>query len=374
MSRMLKLVFIVVICCGQLVLPLSRANAADPKRPNGVKGRERPQPQPWREQQLSPELERVLIDWAAETGKIQRLRGSHTRYMYNLTWQVQEVATGHFYYGAPDMGRIDINGANLKNVRQVKKSKTPPHKPFKLEASQPERWICDGTKIMQINDADKKYDVFPIPADKRGRNIMEGPLPFLLGMPPDKAKKRYILELLEKPKTAPPAQVWLKIEPRLRADAANWREAMVILDSKGMYLPVAVKLIHPAGTTETVYTFGNFKVNSRAPIFRWWRDKNPFAPKLTGYKRSIIAAGAAVPAVVGLSVMDAKKKLGLAGYQVALKAGQPAPNRPLLHVVYAQDPAANGPAAKGKPILLTYYDSNAAIGPAQRATRRGARK
>jgi TIGR03009 family protein len=372
---MLKLVFIVLICCAQPVLLLTSACAADVQRPNGEKGRARPQPRPFRVQQLSPELEQVLVDWAKETGKIQRLSGSHTRYMYDLTWNLQEVATGVFYYGAPDMGRIDIHGANLKNVRQVRKSNKPPNKPFKLKASEPEKWICDGKKVMQIDDVEKKYEVHPIPAEKQGRNIMEVPLPFLLGMPPKKAKERYFLAFddVNKPKAAPPAQVWLKIKPRWAADAANWQEATVILDSKRMYLPIAVKMIHPGKTKETAYIFGNFKVNDRVRAWQIWKEKNPFAPKLRGYKRSIVAARPQVPAVLGLSVREAKEKLGDAGYKVALNPGQPAPNRPLQYVVYAQHPDANTPAAKGKPIELTYYDENAAIAPAPRTARRGKR-
>ena len=109
----------------------------------------------------------------------------------------------------------------------------------------------------------------------RGQNIINGPLPFLFGMPPEKAKLRYQFTLLKENKQ----KVMLAVKPRWQQDAANWREAKVILDKNNRYLPEAVQLIDPTGNLETVYTFGRLIVDKTQIIFR-----DPFNPHLFRYK------------------------------------------------------------------------------------------
>ena len=65
-----------------------------------------------------------------------------------------------------------------------------------------QRWICTGKQIFIIHDDTKIYDKIDIPAQQQGKNIMNGPLPFLFGLKAEQAKARGgrdIAALLESP-------------------------------------------------------------------------------------------------------------------------------------------------------------------------------
>lgn len=327
--------------CGPVAAPAqSQRQAADDTR------RERPQNNATLQvKKLSPELEAVLRNWEKATGRVQTLQGKHHRFIYDEVFEVEKRADGIFYYRAPDKGRIDISA--VKITADKKSGKTGKGgKPFKLQSDRPERWVCDGKQILQVNDTQKTVEQFPIPPQAQGQNIMEGPLPFLFGMPADKAKRRYFLKLLKITET----QVLLEVKPRWRQDAANWREAKVILQKRN-YLPSAVQLTDPAGNLVTVYTFSDLKVNQK-PLLPWQGD--PFNPRLIGYKW--IKSDSRVPSVVGEDYEKAQEVLEAAGYSVKFRRGKPARTRESVFAVYQQEPNPATPLAKGKTVYLTCYD------------------
>jgi hypothetical protein len=209
---------------------------------------------------------------------------------------------------------------------------------------------------MQVNDEEKTVEVFSIPPDARGENIMEGPLPFLFGMPAEKAKRRYVLTLLKQDEN----QIWLGVKPRWQQDAANWKEAKVILN-RDTYLPSAVMLVDPTGNLETVYSFrkleANYKGKRPGILQRIWPVKDPFKPDLDGYKLVKAAPPPSqVPSVVGLDWKEAQARLEKAGYTVKFKRGSPAPEEEKVYKVYQQQPLPTQPPASGEPIVLTLYD------------------
>ena len=321
-------------------------------------------------QNLSPELNQLLLNWSQESAKTQTLQGTHRRIVYDKVFMVEKRSTGAFYYEAPSKGRIDIQpdkditpGQKIERV-DPQTGKTVA---YTLKHDRAERWICNGTDIWQVNEATKQVEIFPIPPDHQGQNIMDGPLPFLFGMPPAKAKRRYQLFLIHDPKL-PPAYARLYVLPRLRVDAANWRSAEVILD-KQQYLPRAVKLIDPTGNTETTYLFNDLKPNASdsrswiATVFRG-APKDPFNPDLKGYQITVHKieeknqgpAKPMVPSVVNLPWTDAKARLEKLGCEVAIEKGQKATEQKLSYVVYDQKPGATAPLQKGLKVTLTVYD------------------
>ncbi len=144
--------------------------------------------------------------------------------------------------------------------------------------SKHDRWICDGKEIKAIDDDNKTYEAIKIPPNQRGVNIMDGPLPFLFGMPPEKAKARYQFKLLAETDKFYAIQV----RPNWKQDAVDWAQAELLLDRKTC-LPQEVHLHNAAGTTETVYMFQDLQVNRIRLLF--WTD--PFEPSLWTYKRSV---------------------------------------------------------------------------------------
>lgn len=342
----------------------------------------KPRPDPagavLRVQQVSPELEAILQKWAQESAKIKKLEGNHTRLEYDEVFQVEKRSEGKFYYEQPDKGRIDIAGMKVPEGAQGNK-RNKNGKPFKLASGENERWICDGKRIFAVDEDEKTYEVYPIPLERRGANIMEGPLPFLFGMPADTAKKRYFLRLLQNT----PQQIVIAVKPRRRADAANYREAKVILNPK-TYLPNAVLLDHPSGNQSTVYVFKNVVANKNKGFFDglFGKDRDPFRPDLNKYRlegkvaavpennerpqKQIRQVNAApnqvqqvvfrVPLMIGKDYKTAQETLEKMGFKWKLHKGVAAkePGQRKFYV-YKQKPQAGTPAKRGDEVNLLLY-------------------
>jgi TIGR03009 family protein len=216
-------------------------------------------------QQNNPQLWQLLVLWENTTKGYNKLSGKHRRFVYDSVFQVEKRSDGEFFYEAPDKGRIDIKPVEIAEGEKSQRL-NPQGKPFALKSDLSEIWICDGKHIAQAKDngVEKFYEVYNIPKMNQGVNIMDGPLPFLFGLPAREAVQRYDFTLL--PNTNEKF-IWLHVLPKREQDQRNWKEAQVILDRK-TFLPFAVKLVDPAGTTETVYRFSDLKVNQNAFLWR----------------------------------------------------------------------------------------------------------
>ena len=317
-------------------------------------------------QQLPPALEKILKDWENNSKKIEKLEGSHTRYWYDDVFQVEKLSKGKFYYEHPDKGRIDITGAEVPKGAQGKK-RNKQGKPYQLKPGENERWICDGKRIFSINEDEKSYEVYPIPLNARGANIMEGPLPFLFGMPAETAKKRYFLKLMENS----PQRIIIAVKPRRRADAENYSEAKVMLNPQ-TFLPSAVQLIHPGGNQTTVYTFEKVVANKKGGIFNSIFGRNPFIPDLDDYqlqgKVAAVAEGPKapnpvqqvtfkVPSMIGRDYKAAQQMLVKMGFVPEIHRGAAAPEPKVIYHVYQQLPKPGTAAKKGETVHLRLYDN-----------------
>lgn len=340
--------------------------------------------------QLNPaqqqQLNLILEQWHQSSRQVNVLNGEHRRYVYDYVFGTVKQAMGRFYYAAPDRGRIDLS-PNAQDQGQ-KISKTHPVTRKKVQmtigADQSERWICDGTQVLQIDEDTKSGQQYPIPAEARGANIMDGPLPFLFGMAPAKAKQRYILNVV----AADNEWIDLLVKPKWKQDAANYQWARVRIERSTM-LPAAVQIVDPSGNKETVYTFPKIVKNPQKGLVEkmiWWKDKDPFRPELKGYDIQIaelapqprLKAGVEalrpqpgeavaprpagpqpdqklVPAVVGMDYRDAQQLLTKAGFAVKFQKGQAAVRSELVYRVEKQTPGEKIVARPGDVVWLTLY-------------------
>jgi len=306
----------------------------------------------------------ILRDWETASASIQNLSGSHHRIVYDLVFHVEKHAEGRFYYEKPDKGRIDIEEVNIeKNKQGQRKDKNG--KPYQLRSDRPEKWICDGQRILQINDHEKTADVFTIPEAGRGVNIMHGPLPFLFGMPAAEAVQRYRLKVLAVNKE----EVWLGAQPNWKQDAANWKQAKIIL-RRSNFLPRAVQLIDPTGNAETVYMFSNLVLNKRQIPFLKILGRDWYNPNLRDYSITTKSAeqpqvvkprqpakpGAAiVPSLIGLHFKQAKQILERKGLTPRFVKGRAARVPQQVYVVSSQKPSAGSELKKGTAVTLTLF-------------------
>ena len=328
---------------------------------------------------IDPVLDRLLKEWEVASGKIQKIEGRHLRRVYDTVFKVEKRSTGVFYHEVPDKGRIDIESKPLKIPKGAKSDKLDPvtKKPFSLVGDLHEKWICDGKRIVEINEEEKTAHQIPIPPRGQGENIMNGPLPFLFGMKADIAKKRYQLALIGDPPKPNVAGQRIQIQafPRWQTDGKNWKEARIIMEYPS-FKPKAVKLVDPAGTKETVFSFAgvNTQLKDGNPFKRLIANwgPSPFRPNLRNYKVNTSAPGTGpekptitvpagsqiVPAITGYEPKEAIQRLQQAGFVVSKKwsRGGPAPMKNLELKVRTSLPKPMTVVKKGATVKLVVYE------------------
>ena len=339
-------------------------------------------------QEITREVWQLLDAWAKHSAEIKTLEGKHECHVYDDAFMVEKVSNGKFWFGAPDKGRIDVFPIKIKAAMIAARNKPgakvqlkPNGKPFGLKSDDGERWLCDGIKIYDINDEEKTARIVHLPPDLRGQNIMNSPLPFLFGLPPEKAVERFHMELIQDYRPAYQV-VLLKATPKQRQDRDNWKEAQIFLNTKS-YLPDAVKLLGPAGTKRTVYTFQDMAVNKKGPFFGLVPGENPWDPKIRGYQIHVIQPGQqqaatettqplqklpqqtarrnspAIPKVTGQRYDLATEALIAAGIpkdNISHQNAGPAPRAELTYLVRAQKPSAGAPINRNEKVVLMIYD------------------
>ena len=327
---------------------------------------------------VDPELWRVLADWSEKSAGIDRLEGEILRRKYETTFGVERMGEGYFYYEAPDKGRLDLHAVKItpqllaernKKDANVKRRKGIP---YKLVSEQPEKWVCDGERIISMGVDEKTATVGKLPEELQGKNIMNGPLPFLFGLPPQEAVNRFTLELTRRPTQQNPF-AWLKATPKRPDDAKEWREAEVILDTKAG-LPAYVRLLKPSGNLEEVYRFTKLKVNSRVGTIISLLGRHPFKVDLRGYQVNMGNSGPDTPAeqsivkgdpqtpvvpnLVGMSYKQAEttlSRLGIQAENIAKYKGIPARNKADEHRIRRQKPQAGSPITGQTSVALEFW-------------------
>lgn len=252
------------------------------------------QQRPAPEFKISKELEDLLVVWERESAKIKRLRGPLVKYVYDEVYSVEKRADGQFWFEAPDRGRIDFEPSKLTDPSTKKNANGVP---FTIAVEDHQRWICTGKQIFLIHDDQKLYDTVEIPVHQQGKNIINGPLPFLFGLKADQAKQRYHLTTgsmhwpqgkVEKDKDGRkvqyPPQIHIVAAPKLEVDAKEWCRAEVLLTKD--FLPTAIRLINPQETAETVYRFIPSKMSANERV--WFNDPfndRPPAEYIRGFEK-----------------------------------------------------------------------------------------
>ncbi|MFQ5733552.1 MAG: PASTA domain-containing protein [Planctomycetaceae bacterium] len=324
-------------------------------------------PQAGRAQVAAPavpkKLQDLLVAWYKNTRGIKRLHGHHTKYVYNLVFSLETRGVGRFYYESPDKGRIDIFPADIgRNAVSDRLDRNK--RPFALKAAQADQWISNGKKIYQIDPKKKTGTMFPIPEKAQGRNIMDGPLPFLLGMPPAKAVQRYNLTIEKETRD----KVWLVVEPKWPSDRKNYKLAKVILQKDNHYLPYAVQMFAPSGNQETVYVFTKMTVNPLQLPFPF--NKQPFKDALKGVKISAAIPKTPrglrrpipvkrqpnqLPVLTGHKWQDAKAWLEKSKLKVRFIKGSIATNAKTLNRVESQFPKPFTVFKPGQTVYLAVH-------------------
>ena len=218
-----------------------------------------------------PELWKILVQWEEASRSSRWSEFDFKRFIYDSVFQIEKRSKGKLYLAHPVQWRIDIVPL-LVNSETTSQKLTSEGKPYSLESDTSEIWIRNGQKLAQaIEQKEKYYQVHTIPGQGERNSFIDwsvftrlgvlGPVgEFWFGLSAADAVERFQFTLL--PQTDK-KRVWLKIVPKQKSDKRNWQQSEVILE-RNTLRPLAVKILNPAGTTETVYSFSDFKIYGNA--------------------------------------------------------------------------------------------------------------
>ncbi|MCA9057966.1 MAG: PASTA domain-containing protein, partial [Planctomycetaceae bacterium] len=309
---------------------------------------------------------------------------------YDLELEIERIADGRFWYQKPDKGRIDVEPVKItpSMIQQREQGAIPARmkadgKPFTLKPGKAQKSICDGQRVYEIDEAAKTAHIANLPAQMMGDNIMDSPLPFLFGMPPEKAKERFRMELFRETDRAN-GRAYIRAYPRTNKDS-GWVRAEIILDLR-QYLPVAVQLTNNTGNELKCYAFGRLKVNeSQSRWLGFGSRDDVFRPNLKDYQVIVVGTdeaappqnqaalpgnaapgrpvGPVVPNLVGKAYQDALAELQALGLprdkdnpennRVSVQAGQPARVPADVYRVEKQSPQPGTPILPGTRVTIT---------------------
>lgn len=292
-----RLVLLVIVACGAA-------------RQAGAQVPGQPQPAPrnvpnWIP--LSPAhekyLDEILNYWEFKTSQIERYRCNFKRYEYEMTRRVtptnqtnyefvnKTYTEGKIQYAAPDKGLFKAE--TIKHRTPPRQAGGPPVWQDQVDGPR-EHWVCDGESIFEFNHPDKQLVVRPLPPEMKGKQIAEGPLPFMFGAKAEQIKSRFWVHVIT-PKNAQ-NEFHLEAMPKTFQDAQNFRMLHIIIDG-GDFLPKAMVLFH-RNNAKTTFLFEQREVNwnitlAALNIFR----RDFYEPSLPGrdWKKVIVPVEQAAP-------------------------------------------------------------------------------
>ncbi len=217
-------------------------------------------------------VDQILEFWEKRSQKVRTYSARFTRWEYDSVFgpknplHARTKGIGIIRYGSPDKGEFKLETIGQFNPPQ--KEGAPPQYPqAKVEFD--EHWICDGTSIYEFNSKQKQLVETKLPKEMQGKQIADGPLPFMFGATKEKLNTRYWIREI-KPPPDRKGQYWLEVVPKRPEDVANFSRVMVILDEKH-FLPMAIQIFSPnyderKNWARTTYEFTDRQVNN--PIHR----------------------------------------------------------------------------------------------------------
>ncbi|QDU64024.1 Outer-membrane lipoprotein carrier protein [Planctomycetes bacterium Pan216] len=178
---------------------------------------------------LDDRVDTLLRQWSERTSKIESLYVEFTRTTFDPVWRAKEVAKGSARYLAPKMARLDIGGDN------------------------PESYVLTGDgEIWEYKAAIEQLTIFELPEEMRkDADLQDGPLPFLLGADPGKAKARYRIDIIAEDEKL----VHLKITPKLQEDMQNFTTVELWLNRE-TFLPEKLFFTEP-NQSEVTFDFAD---------------------------------------------------------------------------------------------------------------------
>lgn len=257
---------------------------------------------------LSPQeqayIDQVLSTWEKKSDEIKNIYVEFSRERHTIVGPtgingppaVKEK--GKLAYHQPDRGSFQITESRewkaaaqplpqTNQLPQQPPQAQPAQGKFVLSEEPGEHWVCSGDKIFQYRHHDEQLVVTPIPKDMQGKEIVNGPLPFLFGAKADKLKNRFFMKLDKD--TTRGNFIGIHARPKLRADAAEYSDIYVVLQNAAgkPFMPIGIRVVHPNRSwDEYVFELDDAQVN---PTIAGWFSAMFQEPRTPlGWKRVVV--------------------------------------------------------------------------------------
>lgn len=111
-----------------------------------------------------------------------------------------------------------------------------------------DHWVCTGQKVFQYKHEAKELEVVPIPQQMQGKEIVNGPLPFVFGAEAKKLKVRYWMEPAED--LCKGKFIGIHAKPKFQQDAAEFSDVWIVLrnEPNERLMPAGLRLRYPDGS------------------------------------------------------------------------------------------------------------------------------
>lgn len=248
-------------------------------------------------------LDEALTYWQQSTAQIQRFECKFNRWQFDPTKtnnpnDFYTASSGVIRYLKPDKGMFQVEDLRYRREKdggKVDYEALPGH--FG------EWWICDGASVHEYDRTEKKVTKYPLPANMRGAEVFNSPLPFVFGVNAQKIKERYWVRPLPHPvgQDGKPNDKIIVIEafPKFQADAINYHHVTIYLD-RDKFLPQALEIAltqwTPQAPHREVFEFKDRETNAgllakinealfqkafipEQPPKDWTVQEQPFAPE-----------------------------------------------------------------------------------------------
>ena len=222
-------------------IPAKKDEAFD--RVRQARPNEAPQPEIMQNSQAANpfdnSIDNLLRTWCDKTSNVKTLYTEFERSIADAAFGDTEKSDGQARFVFPNKARLDV-----------------------LKGDRAESFVLNGkNEIWHYMPPLKQLRVYHFPKKPDGQDIENNPVPFLVGLAPDKAKERYRFQIVDKTD----AFTHVKIIPKRQKDLEDFKVAEVWLNS-ATFFPDKLVFIEPNNNKMTfkfkgIYT--NIEINEK---------------------------------------------------------------------------------------------------------------
>ena len=244
-------------------------------------------------------IQRVLLYWQSHTEKIDHYRSNFERWQFDTVYGPRNTfktfSTGKVRFADPDKGLFKVE--KVLTYQPASGQSKASYK--EVPGTHGEFWVCDGKNIFEYDFLNERLIQQVLPAELQGKNIINGPLPFLFGCNAQDIMNRFWVRAITPQNVK--GEIWLEAYPKTIHDASNYQKVHIIIDNKD-FLPKGMVIFDRSyekgkNHSRTVFNFKEREINFATTL----EKLNPFyrnfyEPALpSGWKKVVNAAPTAQP-------------------------------------------------------------------------------